>query len=100
MKAHPSSTHGDVDRRLLRLVEACVERIDADRTLLERARIQASHYSNARLRSEWDRLLDLPWESLRVTLLEHSDEGNRIRQSVPFGGFLRDDQRLKLLTAP
>ena len=100
MKASPSSTHGDVDRRLLRLVEACVERIEADPTLLDKARVQASRYSNAGLRTEWKDLLDLPWASLRSTLLDESAQGDRIRQSVPFGGFLEDEQRLELLKTP
>jgi hypothetical protein len=97
MKAASTLTHKDVDRRLLRLVRACVVRIDKDPKLLDRARIQAGRYSNAPLRQEWQHLLGLPWSQLRITLLEESDEGDRIRQSAPFGGFLSNERRMRIL---
>jgi hypothetical protein len=43
--------------------------------------------------------LGLPWTKLRLVLLEESEEGDRIRQSVPFGGFLSDEERMRILEA-
>jgi hypothetical protein len=97
MKAAHTFSHKDVDRRIHRLVEACVAAIEDDPKLLDRARIQVGRYSNPRLRSEWEKLLSLPWSQLRAILLEESDEGDRIRQSVPFGGFLSDELRMHIL---
>jgi len=99
MGATRTFSHKDVDRRLHRLVSACVEKIDQDPRLLEEARVQAGRYSNVRLRKEWDLLLGLPWAKLRLVLLEESEEGDRIRQSIPFGGFLSDEERLSILEA-
>jgi hypothetical protein len=90
-------SHRDVDRRIRRLVEACVARIETNPSLLDEARIQVGRYSNVPLRQEWERLLDLPWSELKMVLLEDSDEGDRIRQSVPFGGFLTDEVRMQTL---
>jgi hypothetical protein len=97
MKESTSSSHEDVDRRIRRLVEACVFAIEADPKLLEQSRIQVSRYSNTLLRQEWERLLNVPWPQLRTVLLEESDEGDRIRQSVPFGGFLSEKLRMHIL---
>jgi hypothetical protein len=97
MPATRTFSHRDVDRRLNRLVAACIERIDLNPALLEEARIQVGKYSNVRLRKEWELLLALPWTKLRLVLLEESEEGDRIRQSVPFGGVLSDEERLRIL---
>ena len=97
MKAARPFTHKDVDRRMLRLVKACIVRIERDPKLLDRARIQAGRYSNTPLRLEWQRLLSLPWPKLRTILEEESNQGDRIRQSVPFGGFLSNEKRMRIL---
>jgi hypothetical protein len=97
MPATHTFSHKDVDLRLHRLVAACVEKIDRNPALLEEARIQAGRYSNVRLRKEWELLLGLPWAKLRLVLLEESEDGDRIRQSVPFGGFLGDEERMRIL---
>jgi len=94
--AHPFS-HKDVDKRIRRLVEACVANIEQDPRLLDEARIQVGRYSNVLLRQEWESLLELPWPKLKRVLLEESDEGDRIRQSVPFGGFLSEELRMHIL---
>jgi hypothetical protein len=97
MKGANAFSHKDADRRILRLVKACVSRIEKDPKMLDRARIQSGRYSNAQLRREWQKLLDLPLPKLRAILLEESDEGDRIRQSVPFGGFLSNEKRMRIL---
>jgi len=100
MKGARTFSHKEVDRRIRRLVEACVARIEDDPKLLDHARQQVGRYSNASLRNEWERLLGLPWPQLRAVILEKSDEGDRLRQSVPFGGFLSDELRMQILKAP
>jgi hypothetical protein len=75
MKGARSFSHKEVDRRIRRLVEACVARIEDDPKLLDRAR-------------------------QRAVILEKSDEGDRLRQSVPFGGFLSDKLRMQILETP
>jgi hypothetical protein len=96
MEATRILSHQDVDRRILRLVAACIERIDKDPGMLDRARTQVTRYT-AQLQEEWNKLLALPWPELRSILLEESHEGDRIRQSVPFGGFLGTEERMKIL---
>jgi len=99
MPATRTFSHKDIDLRLRRLVAACVDKIDQNPALLEEARIQVGKYSNVRLRKEWEMFLGLPWTKLRLVLLEESEEGDRIRQSVPFGGFLSDEERMRILEA-
>jgi len=81
------------------LVEACILKIDRNPALLERARIQVGRWANPPLRREWDSFLSLPWPELRKKLLEETEEGNRIRQSAPFGGMLTNLERMELLTS-
>jgi hypothetical protein len=100
MEATRIQSHKDIDRRLHRLVAACVVKIDESPELLDRARAQAARNSNEHIRKEWKSLLDIPWARLRVILLENSDEGDRIRQSVPFGGFLSNDERMRIINSP
>lgn len=92
-------SHKEVDRRIFRLVQACVVAIDKNPDLLADSRIQVGRYSNARLRREWERFLELPWSELRTIVLEKSEEGDRVRQSVPFGGFLSDEDRKRIIEA-
>jgi hypothetical protein len=100
MAAAPTLSHKDIDRRLHRLVSACVARIDENPKMLDDARAQARRNSSEQIRNEWEKLLALPWPQLRVVLLEHSDEGDRIRQSVPFGGFLSNEERMRIIKSP
>ena len=86
-----------LDRRLLKLVEARVEKIDENPELLGDARVQAGRYSHELQRQEWAKLLSLPWPQLRTVLLDETDEGERIRQSVPFGGFLNSEERMRVI---
>jgi len=90
-------THSDIDRRIRRLVEACVRKIEGDPTLLLRARAQWERWAESRLKKDWEGLLAMPWPELRSILLESSERGDRIRQSVPFGGFLGNEERMRIL---
>jgi hypothetical protein len=97
MQGPSTFSHADIDRRIFRLVEACVQKIDLDQTLLSRARAQVKRWSSARLRQEWETFLSLPWPQLRAILLEKSERGDRIRQSAPFGGFLTNQERMHII---
>ena len=84
---------------MLRLVEACVRKIDREPALIAVARNNVTRWSNDWLRLEWERLLDLPWAELRGLLLEDSDRGCMHRQNAPLGGILTHRERLDLLNA-
>jgi hypothetical protein len=89
-------THADIDRRIKRLVTACVLKIDRDPLLISRAKTQVLKWENAPLRAEWLQLLVLPWTELREKLLADTEEADRIRQSAPFGGFLSNQERFSI----
>ncbi|MDR1283914.1 MAG: hypothetical protein LBK99_24320 [Opitutaceae bacterium] len=93
----PVTSHAEVDQCLLRLVEACVRKIDDDPALLAVARNNVRRWSNERLRAEWEQLLNLPWRELRALLLEDSDRGCLHRQNAPLGGILTHRERFDLL---
>jgi hypothetical protein len=92
-----SISHADVDQRLLRLVEACVAKIDSDPKLFAIMRRNITRWSAAHLRAEWEQLLSLPWPELRARLLEDSDRGRLHRQNAPLGGVLDARERFLLL---
>ena len=92
-----SISHADVDKRLLRLVEACVAKIDADPTLVAIMRRNLARWSSAHLSAEWEHMLSLPWSELRTQLLEDSDRGRLHRQNAPLGGVLDARERFLLL---
>ncbi len=97
VRTNPPLSHADVDRRLHRLVGACVLKIDARPELLRNAARQIAKWSNPRLQAEWTELLQLPWPALRRLLLEESADGDRRRQSAPFGGLLTNEERFRIL---
>ena len=78
-----------------------VARIDADPTRagVDRAQATARRWqerSPSRVVHEWLGLLNLPWEELRLLLLDEGDEGQRLRSSSPFCGILSQPERLDL----
>jgi len=95
--ATPIFNHSDVDRRLLRLVEACVARIDASPNLIDVMRNNITRWSAAHLRAQWQELLSRPWPELRQLLLEDSEKGRLHRQNAPLGGVLDFRERFRLL---
>jgi hypothetical protein len=97
MEATAPFTHADIDRRIRRLVEACIVKIDQDPSLIQLVRLQVARWTNPRLRAEWDGFLSLSWPELRAKLLQDAEEGNRIRQSAPLGGLLTNQERMDLL---
>jgi len=89
-------THAQIDRRLLRLVHACVKKIDRNPGLLDRVAGSVTRIPNPQIRSQWTSLLRLPWSELRVRLLDGSEWGSELRQNAPFGGILTNAERRRI----
>jgi hypothetical protein len=49
--------------------------------------------------SEWQDLLDQPWESIAALITEPSENGARLRQSTPFAGILTQQERRRIYEA-
>jgi hypothetical protein len=88
-------THQQIDARLLGMVRRCVEKIDADRMLLAQVAANVGRIADPRIRSDWLRLLELPWPELRERLLAATEAGSQLRQNAPLGGLLTNAERLK-----
>lgn len=90
-------THADIDRRIARLVRRCVEKIDADpRRLADTVAPSVERIGIPAVRAEWRTLLRLPWQELRMLLLEESERGDRLRQNAPFGRLLTPRERMEV----
>ncbi len=88
------TTHADIDARILRMLEACAQKIDRDPSLLDRVADNSSRIANQRIRQEWLSLVNMPWPELRSVLLDPSERGKQLRQNAPFGGILTEDERM------
>ena len=92
-------THADIDRRSLALARAVAQKIDADpaRGGLERARTVCRVWCQQNPGdSEWQRILDGPWDQVREILLDESERGQRLRQNSPFCGILNPRERWRI----
>ena len=93
-------THQEIDRRSLEMVRRIVAKIDADpeRRGLEHAKRVCDRWVAQGIVSarEWQALLQQPWERVRETLLDESDEGQRLRQTDPFCGILTPQERWEI----
>jgi hypothetical protein len=89
--------HKVIDARLLRLVEASVQKIEADPSLRSRLDQNVSRWPNSRLRARWQERLQQPWTLLRVQLLADSDEGAAVRQNAPLAGILPPLERARIM---
>jgi hypothetical protein len=97
-------THQEIEERSLALAKAIVEKIDRDpaRCGLEKARATCLRWHQQRPApgiSEWLRILDQPWEKIRVVLLDEGEEGRRLRQNDPFCGILTPQERWAIYCA-
>ena len=97
---HVISSHAEIDARLLRMVAACVVKIDRDRNLLTRVAANVARQPNTRVRNRWQTLLKNPWPKLREKLLDESEAGAELRQDVPFSGLLTNAERLAFFRPP
>ncbi len=89
------ATHQEIDRRSLRLAQAVALRIDENVTILDRVRHWAAGHS-APAMVEWQEILKQDWPQVREVLLEASDDGQRLRQSSPFVGVLKPQERWQI----
>lgn len=62
-------------------------------TMRESARGQAQHWLD-----EWEQLIKGPLEQLLVTLVSPSPISRELRQTNPFAGLLREEDRLRVLS--
>ena len=89
--------HQTIDARLLRLVEASVQKIDANPVLLRRLTENVSRWTNPRWQAQWQRRLQQPWPELRAELLANTDAGAALRQDAPLGGILPSIERTRIM---
>jgi hypothetical protein len=89
-------THELIDQRLYELVKACVAKIDNDPTLITKAKDHVVRHPQQCPQDDWRNLLALPWPTLRQLLLENSQQGARLRQTVPFAGILSNSERHRI----
>ena len=94
--------HPHIDARSLAMARIIVERIDADRTLVEVAHRNLENEERrrgqlSRASREWKEILTRPWAQVREILLEESDKGQRLRSSKPFSGIVTEEERLKII---
>ena len=92
-------THDDIDVRIRKMVEACVEKIDQDVSLLALVRSNISRIPDERIKAKWVSLLEKPWPALRELLLDQSPSGNQLRQNAPLGGILTEIERMSFYPA-
>lgn len=89
--------HQLIDARLVRLVEAAVQKIDATPTLRSDMEKNVSRWTNKELQARWQQWLRLPWPELRASLLAPTEAGAAMRQDAPLGGILTDAERGRIM---
>lgn len=89
--------HKTIDARLLRLVEASIQKIEANPALRQRMTQNVSRWPNPRQRMQWEQRLQQPWIQLRAQLLADSDEGAALRQDAPLAGILSAVERARIM---
>ena len=91
--------HPEIDRMVLELTRISVARIDENPSLVRIGLENIERWTRQRgylprCHAEWKELIERhPWERLREILLEESDEGQRLRSSHPFKGFVTETER-------
>ena len=93
----PTYYHKTIDARLLRLVEASIQKIDANPALRQRLAQNVSRWPSPRLQKQWELRLQQPWTKLRAQLLADSDEGAALRQDAPLAGILSPVERTRIM---
>jgi hypothetical protein len=89
--------HKTIDARLSRLVEASIQKIEANPGLRPRLAQNVSRWSNPRLRQEWQQRLKQPWPEFSAQLLADTEEGAALRQNAPFAGILSPLERGRIM---
>jgi hypothetical protein len=87
--------------RSLALHRLIADRLDVE--LLERARERVGGWLavdgpvDHRWARQWENLLNLPIAELKSRLIEDSEQMRDLRQSTPFAGVVREQERRKIL---
>ena len=89
--------HKTIDARLLRLVEASIQKIDANPALRQHLAQNVSRWASPRLQQQWQQRLQQPWAQLRGQLLADSDAGAALRQDAPLAGILSPVERMRVM---
>src|SRR4051812_10790806 len=89
--------HQVIDARVRRLVEASIEKIEADPSLRDRMALNVSRWSNVPLRTQWEKRLQQTWPDLRSQLLADSEEASALRQDAPLAGVLTGAERAEIM---
>jgi len=100
LQREPTFTHANLDERILGMVRLCVQKLDAEPSLFSTVRSGASRIADPRIKKEWEELLALPWPELKSKLLEATEAGDQLRQNVPFGGLLTNEERTRFFNEP
>ena len=90
--------HPHVDARALDMARLVVTKIEEDPMRFQiayenLAREQQRSGTLTQARQEWLEILKRPWPNIRAILLDHSDEGQRLRSSHPFSGLITESER-------
>jgi hypothetical protein len=91
-------SHQTIDKRGLAYATAIVEHIEADpaRQAVKKARERCQRWMKNVPSPElivWDTLLSRPWQEIKKSLLDLSEQGDRLRQNNPFCGVLTPQER-------
>jgi len=96
------SDHRIAEARSLAMHVLAVRRIDADRTLLTRARatlrrwLERSADRPPQAWREWQRLLERPWPEIAARSTALTEESARLRQSSPLSTILSPTERRRI----
>lgn len=91
-------SHLEIDQRSMALAKAVVQKIEEqpDHAGIEQAKQLCKRWLSvgpSPAVSEWRQILDHSWLFIRGVLLDESEEGCRLRQSMPFCGILSPVER-------
>ena len=94
--------HPWLDARSLDMARIVVARIDEDPILFHVAQDNLARWCRrrgglSRAHREWVEIVERPWAEIRATLLDESDEGQRLRSSSPFVGIVTEDERWEVV---
>jgi len=93
--------HRTAELRSIALHGLVAQRLDTE--LLDRARKRVGGWLavegpvDHRWAKQWEELLSLPIPVLKRRLVEDSEQMRDLRQSTPFAGVVREDERRKIL---
>lgn len=95
-------THDQIDARSLEMALCIAELIDADPTLLERARRKIEHWDtldcNCIAWDRWRAIFKGSWPEIRAALVAETEDSTLLRSSSPFTGILSQEKRAEIFS--